>query len=644
MKSRRASSVFVNTLLLKCLLLLTPLLLLEGLIYIANLSPLLDLSQGTAREGRNTFIPGEGEQRGQWLTSPDKLRFINEQSFTKLRKPNSLRIVCLGGSTTYGRPYSDSVSFSGWLREYLTLLMPQQTVEVINAGGISYASSRALKLMQEMIHHKPDWFIIYSGHNEFLEERSEQAENLLTQTAAFMRTKLGWSKTFQFTDQILRTHLDVSQQTSENVETLLDRSIGLDAYTRNDPLHAKIHQEYRENLNSMVNMAQSAGAQVVLITPASSLRNCRPFKSEALPRNHEEAIEQALMNARFHTDKGELASAEKELRSAVKIAPRHALTLYRLADNLLAQQKAAEAKTFYRKAKDEDIVTLRAPSSFIDTLREVATQHNVALIDFQSIAQSWTKAKLGHAIPGAELFLDHVHPTPDGHGLIAKELVQLIHRPGASNGQMPNSESGHQVRTIVLDRIDHQQEGLSFRNLAKVLSWAGKNDEAVRHAQKAMELIGRDAECLFILALHAEDQGDEEQAISLLSEAVDLDPNYIKALNNLSILLSRNGQHQKAIKGYKHILSLHPEHPNAPYNLSKAYLRIKDYEAAYRLLKKCIKEKPEDQDAWYYLGVSAENTGRKEEAIKAFRQTLDLDPTDKDAAEKLDELLQLHEA
>ena len=42
----------------------------------------------------------------------------------------------------------------------------------INAGGVSYASYRVARLMNELKQYQPDLFIVYSGQNEFLEERS----------------------------------------------------------------------------------------------------------------------------------------------------------------------------------------------------------------------------------------------------------------------------------------------------------------------------------------------------------------------------------------------------------------------------------------------------------------------------------------
>ena len=48
------------------------------------------------------------------MTSSNKRGFFNHQTFTRDKPPGTLRVFCLGGSTTYGRPFSDETAFSGW--------------------------------------------------------------------------------------------------------------------------------------------------------------------------------------------------------------------------------------------------------------------------------------------------------------------------------------------------------------------------------------------------------------------------------------------------------------------------------------------------------------------------------------------------
>jgi hypothetical protein len=49
---------------------------------------------------------------------------FNAQQFPREKAPRTTRIFCLGGSTTYGRPYDDTTSFAGWLRELLASATP----------------------------------------------------------------------------------------------------------------------------------------------------------------------------------------------------------------------------------------------------------------------------------------------------------------------------------------------------------------------------------------------------------------------------------------------------------------------------------------------------------------------------------------
>ena len=66
------------------------------------------------------FVEAPGpDGTGRYVTASNKLRLFNRQEFPQPKPANTYRIFTVGGSTTYGRPYDDRTSFSGWLREYL---------------------------------------------------------------------------------------------------------------------------------------------------------------------------------------------------------------------------------------------------------------------------------------------------------------------------------------------------------------------------------------------------------------------------------------------------------------------------------------------------------------------------------------------
>ncbi|MCP4888223.1 MAG: SGNH/GDSL hydrolase family protein, partial [Planctomycetaceae bacterium] len=132
--------------------------------------PLVDLSQLKPLFERNEGASGEC-----WEIPESRLNFFRPDSFLAEKPAGLRRIFVLGGSTVQGRPYAIETAFSTWLRLRLEANQPQTRFEVVNCGGISYASYRVAKILDEVLEHKPDAIVIYTGHNEFLEDR-EYAE------------------------------------------------------------------------------------------------------------------------------------------------------------------------------------------------------------------------------------------------------------------------------------------------------------------------------------------------------------------------------------------------------------------------------------------------------------------------------------
>ena len=95
-------------------------------------------------------------------TAPGKLVWFNPQSFPAKKPAGTRRLFCVGGSTTFGRPFADLTSYCGHLRELLPLVDPSFDWEVINAGGVSYASYRVAAVMEELAQYEPDLFIVYT--------------------------------------------------------------------------------------------------------------------------------------------------------------------------------------------------------------------------------------------------------------------------------------------------------------------------------------------------------------------------------------------------------------------------------------------------------------------------------------------------
>jgi len=513
--------------------------ILEGVLALAGVEPVL-----RSEDPFVGFVPGiplfveQTDADGQKIlaTPENKLVFFNRQRFPREKAPGTYRIFCLGGSTTFGRPYGDATSFAGWLRELLPVADPQRRWEVINAGGISYASYRVAHLMEELARYEPDLFIIYTGHNEFLEERTYAAlrdlPTAVRSTAALLARTRTWAalkRVLNFTGSVPRAETANPTVLPAEVNTLLDRSAGPERYARDDALRDQILRHYRISLERMVDIAKSAGADVIFIAPASNLKDSAPFKSQhsdgldELERSRSEAL---LASAQQRIDASAWPEALELLDAALAIDPRFAELHYRRGRALLALGRADEAAAAFRRARDEDVCPLRALSPMRETVAEVARETGATRVDFADLIEQRALAERGIAIPGAEYFLDHVHPTIEGNRILALALLDAM----IANGIVqPSSVWGDQAVARVAARveggIDRKAHAQALANLARVLSWAGKDEDARRLANRALaaapELATANADMLAILS---EREGDAAKTWEYLQTALHEDP------------------------------------------------------------------------------------------------------------------------
>ncbi len=496
-------------------------------------------------------------------TANNKLRLFNRQSFPRAKGDGVYRIFCLGGSTTYGRPYGDVTSFCGWLRELLAAADPSRRYEVVNAGGISYASYRVAMLMEELLRYQPDLFIVYTGHNEFLERRTYG--RILAYPAAVRGLGALAARTRIFTAAKQALDRRRGRPAGEpvagavldaDVRTLLDASVGPDAYKRDDVLTANVLRHYRYSLARMADMARSAGATLLLVTPASNLRHCSPFKSEQVAGRS--AAQSRRWDALFAAAEeaagdGRWRDALAALQDASAIDDRHAGTHYLRGRALDALERHDQAKAAFERARDEDVCPLRALGPMPGIVAEVARQRDLPLVDFVALAEDRSR----QGIPGDGLFLDHVHPTIEGGRLLALQILDTLRREGLVR---PSPAWGPAaVQAVVEDvesRLDPASHGLALSNLSKVLGWAGKLDEArklaIRAARMAPELAAVHHQAG--LAAHLTDhKGD---AIFHYSKTIELAPSTATAHSNLAVILDEAGNDRQAAIHYRQAIAL----------------------------------------------------------------------------------------
>jgi len=565
-------------------------------------------------------------------TAPNKMEWFNMQSFPAKKAENVTRIFCIGGSTTYGRPYDDLTSFCGWLRRFLPAVDPTRRWEVINAGGISYASYRAARLMEELADYEPDLFIIYSGHNEFLESRTY---NKLLKVPKFIRsisvqaarTRLYslLSDLFNKRDAVLPTE----------VTALLDQSVGPEDYHRDDEKRDAILEDYQTSLFRMTHISERTGAKSILVTPASNIGDFSPFKSE--PSNNLSALDISQVETLKHDvttalDEGDEVHAEAIAREALAIDGRDPELLYLHAQALRALDRIDEARSAFIQSRDEDVCPLRALTPIREIVADVARTGNTGFVDFVGIINEHSP----NEIPGSEFFLDHVHPTIEGNRLLALAIVQEMLEEGiVSQAETWNEDSIAEISNELNESLDEKTHAIALRNLSKVLMWGGKNDEAKRLVDLAASMNPEDSEA------HAQEgillwrAGDREAAIIHFREAERLAPWNAIIHHKLGIILSELNRKTEALVELEEAIRLDPTIANLHYDLAIVLHSLGKNNQAETAYRSALKQNPNHAEAYNNLGTILGQRGNHRAASEMFVKALQLDPNYEAAAANL---------
>ncbi len=217
------------------------------------------------------------------------------------------------------------------------------------------------------------------------------------------------------------------------MDAILDRSVGLEGYQRDDELQQNVIKHFRISLESMVTMARSVGARVIFVKPASNLKDCSPFKSQdttGISTADAQRSWELLNMSKPLVWNQQWEMVVHFLDQAIALNPGSADLHYRRGQALFALGRFEEAKQELVTARDEDVCPLRALSPIAEIVAEVAREQQVMLVDYEDLLEKRMLNKKKHSIPGEEFFLDHVHPTIEGHKLLAVALLEAMSRPG----------------------------------------------------------------------------------------------------------------------------------------------------------------------------------------------------------------------
>ncbi|MCX6877876.1 MAG: tetratricopeptide repeat protein [Verrucomicrobia bacterium] len=556
---------------------------------------------------------------------------FNDQSFLAAKPANGLRLFCLGGSSSFGFPWGAEAAFTSIVGEALAATHPERQVEAVNASGVSYAMHRLNLVADELLDYQPDVFIVYEGHNEFIEPAFFDA----LKHRGTLRTG------FEYALSYSRVYSGMRFATGRLRNSLHPPASGFETRVMRDQTHVyapaekeAIVAEFRWRLERLVRRARAADVKVVLATVPCNLRQWRPEASTGVASlaEHDRQQRSELFTAGGRLLKsGRFEPAAVALEQAARLAPHHAETRFLLGQAYEGLGRFDDARGAYQRACDEDASPIRRLSGINVAIREIARQQGVLLVDVDRLFEQQSE----HGLVGFNLIEDYVHPTRQGHELIAWHLWEAMEQAGWFNGKSD-------ARQAVFDRILAQrrpqtpaQNAVWFYNQGVVLEKQDQVDAAIKRYREALELSPGYSNALLNLGKLLADTGQFAEAVNHYQEALRIRPGYADAHNNLGAALASLGRLDDAVAHYQEALRIRPDFAGAHLNLGVALANRGQVDEAMTHYQQALEINPDQADAHNNLGVALDGRGRVDEAMAHYQKALEIKPDHADAHNNL---------
>lgn len=209
-------------------------------------------------DGYFKFPPSKTLHQYGLFSQPTPIRINNRgfrgPDFDVGREVDSIRVVCLGGSSTFGFYARDDFTYPAILERELAARFPGRRVEVINAGVPHFTTDNIAALMSEEVRaYRPDVITIYSAFNDAGTVHDETVSQSVSRWAhAHFASYVALKRILEYVGGPV-LHSRWSTYSSKADSAYISRQ-------------SRSHVEsYRRNLGRILSEATKSGARVLLI-------------------------------------------------------------------------------------------------------------------------------------------------------------------------------------------------------------------------------------------------------------------------------------------------------------------------------------------------------------------------------------------
>jgi len=592
------------------------------------------------------------------------------------------RIFVLGESAAMGDP-DPSYGFARMLEVLLEARYLGVDFEVINVAVTAINSHVIREIAKACADEEGDLWVLYMGNNEVVGPFGagtvfgEQVPGLgvIRASIGLKATRLGqWVAA-------LNPGGRATPSQWGGMEMFLEQQV-----TESDPRMKVVYEHYRRNLEEIIELGVDSGAEVVVGTVVSNLKDCPPFGSVHSVRGDEEEMWRAhYERGRERERAGDAVGAIQDYQEALKIDDGAAELHFCLARCYLATGKPEKARRSFVRARDLDALRFRVDSRLNDIVREVAGNREAAskvhLVDLEAISAGASP----QGLTGAELLYEHVHLNFQGNFRVARALVSKVTAllperiRSAAGRELTAEECGERLAWTEWDRnrvmtemvkrldqppfshqLDHEAEqerrrselrarvagskpvddlrvyesALAWRsedwilreNAARFLEGQGNLAEAEVQWRKVNELMPGYAEGQYGLGANLDRQGRSQEALPFLIAAVRLRPGSAEARTGLGLALSSLGRTEEAKSEYERVILERPDFVQARINLGQLRAREGDLEGAMAQYRAALNQDSNSVAAHINAGKLLAEQGNEAEALAHYQTAVQVDP------------------
>ena len=495
------------------------------------------------------------------------------------------RIVVLGESAAAGTP-DPAFGFARMLELMLQRQYPGRRFEVVNAAMRGINSHIVLPIARECAQLSPDLYIVYMGNNEVIGLHSPSPGEvnftpylrLLRLGHAIKATRLA-----QFTQAMLRRLRPTQPIDKKDMNYLRTQRLAFDDSSRD-----AVYDNFRANLEDIVQAANRAGAKVIAATLASNLRDFPPLGS--LHRRDLSPAQQAEWDKAYAAgaaaeSSGKIEEAIAHYQAAGRIDDHFAELHFRLARACEAAGQPELAARHYQLSRDWDALQFRSDSRLNQIVRATASVAKDSGCEWVDIEKAFAESPLAaHGAAGAGLFHDHVHFTFDGDYLVARSLLpkvtEILGLPKSTDSIPTRDDCARVLAYTALDELNVITAMVQQTSRAPFLD---QLNHASRQAAAEKEL------------------GDRRAKVT----AAEFD---------------------RIASTYREALAQRPDDWMLRYNHGNMLGRFNQYPAAVTEYEFVVKRFPRQRAFRLALGNALLNSGRAMEALAQFHAALEIDP------------------